>query len=110
MWMQKNTVFSNNFVRGYNVLYFSLEMPYEACARRTMARIADVPMYALRDAALNKFQIEALRRSTDFIERYPYEFEIVDIFNGGPGIDTVKVRENLATISPLNSSKWNKIR
>ncbi|WP_353169678.1 DUF4835 family protein [Flavobacterium sp.] len=36
--------------------------------------------------------------------------ELVDIFNGGPGIDTVKVRENLATISPLNSSKWNKIR
>ena len=36
--------------------------------------------------------------------------EIVDIFNGGPGIDTVKVRENLAAISPLNSSKWNKIR
>lgn len=36
--------------------------------------------------------------------------EIVAIFNGGPGIDSVKVRENLATISPLNSSKWNKIR
>jgi hypothetical protein len=36
--------------------------------------------------------------------------EIVDIFNGGPGIDTVKVKDNLATISPLNSSKWNKIR
>ena len=36
--------------------------------------------------------------------------EIVDIFNGGPIIDTVKVRENLTTISPLNSSKWNKIR
>jgi hypothetical protein len=36
--------------------------------------------------------------------------EIIDIFNGGPGIDTVKVRENLATIFPLNSSKWNKIR
>ena len=36
--------------------------------------------------------------------------EIVDIFNGGPGIDTDKVIENLATISPLNSSKWNKIR
>jgi hypothetical protein len=36
--------------------------------------------------------------------------EIVDIFNGGPGIDTVQVRENLATISPLNASKWNKIR
>lgn len=36
--------------------------------------------------------------------------EIVDVFNGGPGIDIVKVRENLATISPLNASKWNKIR
>lgn len=36
--------------------------------------------------------------------------EIVDVFNGGPGIDTVQVRENLATISPLNASKWNKIR
>jgi hypothetical protein len=36
--------------------------------------------------------------------------EIVDIFNGGPIIDTVKVRENLTTISPLNASKWNKIR
>lgn len=36
--------------------------------------------------------------------------ELVDVFNGGPGIDTVKVKDNLATISPLNSSKWNKIR
>lgn len=36
--------------------------------------------------------------------------EIVDVFNGGPGIDTVQIRENLATISPLNASKWNKIK
>lgn len=36
--------------------------------------------------------------------------EIVDVFNGGPVIETVKIRENLATISPLNASKWNKIR
>jgi hypothetical protein len=82
MWMQKNTVFSETFVKGYNVLYFSLEMPYDACARRTLARVADVPMYALRDSALNKNQVEGMKRATDFIERYPYEFEIVDIPRG----------------------------
>ncbi|MES2863628.1 MAG: DUF4835 family protein [Bacteroidota bacterium] len=36
--------------------------------------------------------------------------EIVNIFTGGPMIDVSKVKDNLATISPLNSSKWNKIR
>jgi hypothetical protein len=36
--------------------------------------------------------------------------EIVNIFTGGPVIDVSKVKDNLATISPLNSSKWNKIR
>lgn len=82
MWMQKNTVFSTDFVRGYNVLYFSLEMPYDACFRRTMARVADIPMYSIRDASLNANQMEAMKRSLDFIERYPYEFEIVDIPRG----------------------------
>lgn len=36
--------------------------------------------------------------------------EIVNIFSAGPMIDVSKVKDNLATISPLNSSKWNKIR
>ena len=36
--------------------------------------------------------------------------EIVNIFTGGPVVDVSKVKDNLATISPLNSSKWNKIR
>ena len=36
--------------------------------------------------------------------------EIVNVFSGGPTIDVSKVKDNLATISPLNSSKWNKIR
>jgi hypothetical protein len=36
--------------------------------------------------------------------------ELVTIFSGGPVMDISKVKDNLATISPLNSSKWNKIR
>ncbi len=84
MWMQNNTVFtpSDSFCKGYNVLYFSLEMPYEACARRTFARLADVPMYGIRDSCLNKFQLKGLHKALEFIDRYPYEFEIVDIPRG----------------------------
>jgi hypothetical protein len=36
--------------------------------------------------------------------------EIVNIFSAGPSVDVSKVKDNLATISPLNSSQWNKIR
>ena len=36
--------------------------------------------------------------------------EIITLFAGGPPIDTSKLVEILQTISPLNSSKWNKIR
>ena len=36
--------------------------------------------------------------------------EIVTIFAGGPPVDTSKLIDALQTISPLNSSKWNKIK
>jgi hypothetical protein len=36
--------------------------------------------------------------------------EIVTIFGGGPPVDTSKLIDALQTISPLNSSKWNKIK
>lgn len=36
--------------------------------------------------------------------------EVVSLFSGGPVIDLSKIKDNLSTISPLNSSKWNKIR
>lgn len=36
--------------------------------------------------------------------------EIVNVFSAGPSVDVSKVKDNLATISPLNSSQWNKIR
>ena len=36
--------------------------------------------------------------------------EIVSVFTGGPVVDVSKVKDNLATISPLYSSKCNKIR
>lgn len=36
--------------------------------------------------------------------------ELVSIFAGGPKIDIGPIVENLNSISPLNSQKWNKIR
>jgi replicative DNA helicase len=91
MWMQKNTVFTEDYMKGCNVLYFSLEMPFEACFRRTMARVADVPMYGIRDASLYKSQLEAMNTSFDFIDKYPYQFEIVDIPRGVT-VDQIEAR------------------
>lgn len=96
MWMQKNTVFAEDtFSKGYNVLYFSLEMPFAACVRRTMARVADVPMYGIRDASLSRRELEGMSRAADFIERYPYEFEIVDIPRGVT-VEQIEARFNEA--------------
>jgi replicative DNA helicase len=87
MWMQQNTIATppDQFTRGYNVLYFSLEMPFAACFRRTLARIADVPVYGLRDSTLSKAETESLNMATRFIKKYAQagnHFEIVDVPRG----------------------------
>lgn len=93
MWMQKNTLDTHpsEFTKGCNVLYFSLEMPYEMCARRTFGRLADVPLYALRDSTLNRSEMESMAKATSFIEKYPFEFEIVDIPRGVT-VDQIEAR------------------
>lgn len=87
MWMQKNTIAtaSENFTKGYNVLYFSLEMPFKSCFRRTMARLAEVPIYGLRDSQLTKSELESTHMASNFIRRFSEkqaQFEIVDIPRG----------------------------
>lgn len=84
MWMQKNAITTQeqDFTQGYNVLYFSLEMPYEGCFRRTMARVADVPSYGLRDSTLSRSEADSVSTASRFINKYPFEFEIVDIPRG----------------------------
>ena len=87
MWMQKNTISteSSQYQGGCNILYFSLEMPYKACFKRTLARLADVPMYGLRDSRLTKAETESLTLASRFIKRFSErgpKFEIVDIPRG----------------------------
>jgi len=83
-WLQKNQVNTSKdeFQKGYNVTYFSLEMPYRDCFRRTVSRLADVPNYSVRDATLTTAELKAVKTSFDFIKNYPYKFEIVDVPRG----------------------------
>lgn len=82
MWMQNNTLDSVNFTEGNHVLYFSLEMPFVPCRNRLLSRISDIPSKKIRKAKLNGEEILKLKKGTSFIERYPYEFEIIDIPRG----------------------------
>ena len=84
IYMQNNRIdmTPDQFGKGYNVAYFSLEMPYEDCFRRTISRMADVPEYAIRDAKLGKAEAKGVSQACKFMKNYPYEFEIIDVPRG----------------------------
>jgi replicative DNA helicase len=83
MWMQKNTVeMTSNFSPGYNILYFSLEMPFKPCRNRIYARLSGTPSKRIRSADLNKEESGKLTAALRFIHNYPYTFEVVDIPRG----------------------------
>ncbi len=84
MWKQGNTIDTkpNDFQNGYNIVYFSLEMPHEDCFRRTMASLADVPDYHLRDAKLTKPEAQSVKKACEFIKEFPWQFDIIDVPRG----------------------------
>jgi replicative DNA helicase len=84
MWMQNNTIDTpqEELSTGYNIMYFSLEMPYQDCFRRTISQIADVPSYGIRDSKLNQIEAKSMAKALKFMERYPYEFDIIDVARG----------------------------
>lgn len=80
MWLQENNIYKlDNFSQGYNVLFLSLEMPYEDCFSRFLARLADVPQRSIIKGTLTDEEREKVAQAEKFIEAYPYEFEIVDV-------------------------------
>jgi len=80
-WLQNNTIDSSIFSEGKNVVYFSLEMPYEDCFNRLLSRLAGVPSRKIENATLNKEEFNKIKVALEFIKKYPYKFEIVDIQN-----------------------------
>lgn len=83
VWMQGNTIENLiEFKEGKNVVYFSLEMPYEDCFNRLLSRMSGVPSRKLDNPNLYPLEPEEfqkVRQSLKFLKEYPYEFEIVDI-------------------------------
>ncbi len=82
MWLQQNKPGQTEFTKGHNVVYFSLEMPYEQCMNRLISRLADVPYRGIRDGNLSEEDVQKLQEALKFIKKYPFEFEIVDIPRG----------------------------
>lgn len=78
-WLQQNTIESTEFSIGKNIIYFSLEMPYEDCFNRLLSRLSGVPSSKIETAKLNKEEFEKIKKVLDFIKAYPYDFEIVDV-------------------------------
>lgn len=84
MWMQDNTIYTpkHEMRRGYNVLYFSLEMPYEDCFARYMARLANVPQRSIAGRKLTSDEKQRVKQAEEFICNFSAEFEIVDVPRG----------------------------
>jgi replicative DNA helicase len=83
IWMQGNTIEStvNDLVPGYNVLYFSLEMPYDDCFIRFLASLANVAQRSLIKSCLTHEEELRVQKAFEFIEMYQkmgYYFDIID--------------------------------
>jgi replicative DNA helicase len=81
-WLQKNTIYSTDFAEGKNVVYFSLEMPYEDCFNRLVSRLSGVPSHKIeKPHTIDKEEFNKIKDVLAFIKSYPFEFEIIDVSN-----------------------------
>lgn len=81
-WMQSNTIDTpvDQLKPGKNIIYFSLEMPYDDCFNRLLSRLSGVPSRRIESPHdLDKEEMGKIRKALDFINTYPSKFEIVDI-------------------------------
>lgn len=99
MWMQNNTIdMTSDFKKGHNVLYFSLEMPFKPCRNRIYSRLSGVPTKLIKrpvnkngQSRLNNEDRNKLKTALQFIDKYPYQFEIVDIPRGATMEDIERI-------------------
>ena len=92
IWRQDNNIDQeSDFKKGYNVLYFSLEMPFNDCFNRVLANLANVPSKNIKNAKLTKEESLRVSKALKFIKNYPHEFEIVDVPRGA----TISSIENI---------------
>lgn len=83
IWLQQNNIdMDSGWGPGQNVLYFSLEMPFKPCLNRVLSRLSNCPSKLIRNSRLNNDDAKKLKKVLKFINKYPYEFEIIDIPRG----------------------------
>lgn len=108
MWMQQNKIdMVDGFHKGHNVLYFSLEMPFKPCRNRIYSCLSGVPTKLIKRpvskdgrSRLNADDRQKLKTTLQFIDKYPYQFEIVDIPRGA-------TMEAIETIFEDAKTKYN---
>lgn len=94
MWLNGNTVnMDKDFKEGNDILYFSLEMPHTDCFERMLSRLSMVPQKSIRDAKLNEDETKRLTRALNFMKKYPWDLDIVDVPRGAT-INTIEMIYN----------------
>lgn len=90
VWMQDNMILNNEFTQGKNIIYFSLEMPYEDCFNRLISKMSGVPARSIENAKIKKDEASRVKECMDFMKKYPYKFTIVDMVDASAGdIETI---------------------
>lgn len=81
MWMQDNTIntATEDFTRGYSCVIFSVEMPYDNYFTKLLACISGIDYRRIEMATLSKEEMDTIKKALDFINRFPFQMEIVDI-------------------------------
>lgn len=92
MWLNDNTIdMESNFKKGYNIIYFSLEMGMDDYMERIIARLAMVPQKSIQMASLTPEEEDRVAKAVKFIKNYPHYFEIIDL----PRRCTIETIENV---------------
>jgi len=79
-WLQSNSPEQGApFSKGKNIVFFSLEMPFDECLTRLISRLSMVPSRKIENATLTKEEFAKVKAALDFIKRYQYHFKIVDM-------------------------------
>ena len=82
-YLGENTISTErDFKSGCDILFFSLEMPWNDMQERVLACLAKVKQTSIRDATLTQEETDRLAKTLKFIENYPHDFTIVDMPRG----------------------------
>lgn len=83
MFMQNNNIDRvDNFSKGANILFFSLEMSYQEVMSRMIARMGMVPQHSIRDAKLTNEEKIRVGKSLKFGKLYNHTFDVIDLPKG----------------------------